>query len=301
MARLLTTTADLVRHSMNVEVSVDIDPADEGLVALADQNQLQQVLVNLCLNSRDAMPPGATQPLEFRLRHRLLIGELSAFPQNVPAGDYVVLDVEDRGSGMSQTVLAQALDPFFTTKDVGQGTGLGLPVAFGIVHGHQGLLTLKSEVGRGTCVSIFLPRLAEPGEVSAPADRTHVLEPEATPRRQILVVDDEEAVRDVVCRFLEIAGHQVVCVKNGAEALASLRGEPLPDLVILDLMIPKEDGAANFRAIRAAHPQVPILLCTGLVQMDLAQQLLQEGAADLLRKPFRMNELWYMVNKAVAG
>jgi CheY-like chemotaxis protein len=115
------------------------------------------------------------------------------------------------------------------------------------------------------------------------------------------VVDDEEAVRDVVCRFLEIAGHQVVCVKNGAEALASLRGEPLPDLVILDLMIPKEDGAANFRAIRAAHPQVPILLCTGLVQMDLAQQLLQEGAADLLRKPFRMNELWYMVNKAVAG
>lgn len=301
IAKLLRSTAELVHHSLNIDVTLAIDPADEDLVALADANQLQQVLVNLSLNARDALAPGAAQPLEFRLRHCRLSGDLSAFPQNVPAGDYVVLDVEDRGAGMAPAVLAQALDPFFTTKDVGQGTGLGLPVAFGIVHGHQGQLTLHTEIGKGTCVSIFLPRLAEPAEVSAPSGGAQILEPEATTRRKILVVDDEEAVRDVVRRFLEIAGHQVVCVKNGAEAIEQLRGDFQPDLVILDLMIPKEDGAANFRALRAANPQIPILLCTGLVQMDLAQALLQEGAADLLRKPFRMNELWYFVNKAVTG
>ncbi|MCI0683982.1 MAG: response regulator [Gemmataceae bacterium] len=300
MASLLTSTADLVRHSLNIEVTVAIDPADEGLVALADANQLQQVLVNLSLNARDAAGPGAAKPLEFRLRHCRLTGDLAAFPQNVPAGDYVVFEVKDYGVGMPADVLAQALDPFFTTKDVGQGTGLGLPVAFGIVHGHQGQLTLQSDVGHGTCASIFLPRQAEPTAVSAPV-APQVLEPEATPRRHILIIDDEEAVRDVVRRFLEIAGHHVACVTSGAEGIETLRGEPKPDLVILDLMIPREDGAANFRTIHAAHPHIPILLCTGLVQTDLAQALLEEGAVELLRKPFRMSELWYAVNKAVTA
>ncbi|GEM_PF-1080073 len=319
MAKLLRSTAELVRHSLNIDVSIDITADAEPMLALADANQLQQVLINLSLNARDSMPlPGpkrgqdlsnsevlspfrAPQPLEFRLRHAHEPGDRPAFPQNVPAGDYAVIDVEDHGAGMSADVLAQALDPFFTTKEIGQGTGLGLPVAFGIVHGHQGHLTLRSAMGQGTCVSVYLPRLTEAAETGVTPIDVHILEPEATQRRKILVIDDAEAVLDVVRRFLEIAGHQVVCAQTGAQGVELLREGLQPDLVILDLMIPKEDGPANFRLVRATAPQTPILLCTGLVQMDIAQTLLQEGAADLLHKPFRMNELWYAVNKAVTA
>ena len=299
MARLMRSTAELVRHSLNIDVAINIAVDAEALLVLADANQLQQVLINLSLNARDAMPKPTPRPLEFRLRHVQLAGDLPAFPQNVPAGDYIVLDVEDHGAGMSADVLAQALDPFFTTKEVGQGTGLGLPVAFGIIHGHQGQLTISSVAGQGTCISIYLPRFAEAGVGEAPETDSQVLEPEATTRRKILVIDDEEAVLDVVRRFLEIAGHQVICAETGAQGADLLRQGLQADLIILDLMVPKEDGPANFRGLRAVAPKTPVLLCTGLVQTDLAQALLSEGAVDLLRKPFRMNELWYAVNKAV--
>src|SRR5262245_16960156 len=158
MAALLRSTADLVRHSLGIDVTLDIATDAESFTAFADANQLQQVLINLSLNARDSMPQPAPRPLEFRLRHVHTLGGQPAFPQNVPAGDYVVIDVEDHGAGMSADVLGQALDPFFTTKEIGQGTGLGLPVAFGIVHGHQGHLTIRSRAGLGTCVSVYLPR-----------------------------------------------------------------------------------------------------------------------------------------------
>src|SRR5207244_6041442 len=131
--------------------------------------------------------------------------------QNVPAGDYVVIDVEDRGCGMPPDVLSQAIDPFFTTKEVGQGTGLGLPVAFGIMTGHQGFLTIDSGVNEGTCVRLFLPQLTNEAASAASFEPMHVLEPESAPSRHILVVDDEEAVTDVIRRFLAIAGHEVTC------------------------------------------------------------------------------------------
>lgn len=302
MEKLLRSTADLVRRSLCIEVEVGVqappgtDPQD--LTALADANQLQQVLVNLALNAKDAL--NQPDPIFFRLRYALLTGDLPAFPQNIPAGDYVILEVEDTGSGMSPEVLNQALDPFFTTKDVGQGTGLGLPVAFGIIQGHQGFLAIDTESGRGTRISIYLPRLApaptiEPGQFPA----GQVLEPDSSPGRNILVVDDEEAVLDVVRRFLEIAGHQVTSATSSASALENLAKSRTPDLIILDLMIPREEGASSFKQFRQRFPGIPVLLCTGLLQTDQGQKLLNEGAVDLLRKPFRMNELWYSVNKAL--
>lgn len=301
--KLVRSTADLVRSSLKIDVDVSIDDAAVAagyLTALADVNQLQQVLVNLSLNARDAMPQPSPQPVIFRLSHKVLEGELPAFPENVPPGDYVVLEVEDHGSGMGPDVLPQALDPFFTTKDVGQGTGLGLPVAFGIIHGHQGYLTITTELSKGTTVALYLPRLSESVTVTKELpEALPVLEPDNPPGRRILVIDDEEALLDVVRRFLMIAGHQVFVATSGAVGMELLDKEPI-DLVILDLMIPREEGAANFRRLRHRYPKLPVLLCTGLVQADQATQLLQEGAADLLRKPFRMNELWYAVNKALA-
>jgi CheY-like chemotaxis protein len=214
----------------------------------------------------------------------------------------VVLEVEDHGKGMSPEVLTQALDPFFTTKEVGQGTGLGLPVAFGIMHGHQGHLTIRSRPGDGTLVSLYLPRLADMTTFDEELDfeAGQVLEPESVPKRNILVVDDEEAVLDVIRRFLEIAGHHVTCVTTGKEAVALLSNGRQVDLVILDLMIPREEGTATFEQVRQHRPGIPVLLCTGLLQADPAPPLLQAPSVSLLRKPFRMHELWYAVNQALA-
>jgi PAS domain S-box-containing protein len=307
MAELVRNTAELVQRTLHHEVLLDVEPLAQGgepLSALADPNQMQQVLVNLALNARDALAEPA--PLEFRLRQVALAGERPGFPDNVPAGDYVLVEVVDRGCGMPPEVLNQALDPFFTTKGVGQGTGLGLPLVFGIMHGHQGFLTIDTRLKQGTRVGLYLPRLVAPvppGEAGGRGDFEpgHVLEPENGPGRNILVVDDEAAVLDVVRRFLEIAGHQVLCAQSGNEALTLVQNGRAVDLVILDVMMPREEETSIFQRLRQRLPGVPVLLCTGLLQPDPAPQLLQAGAVGLLRKPFRMNELWYAVDQALAA
>jgi len=231
-------------------------------------------------------------------------------------------------------VMNQALDPFFTTKEVGQGTGLGLPVVFGIVQGHQGYLTMRSSsmvagdllprvpsgpvctgtlakssapgftVVGGTCMSLYLPRMMRPpvdDRGQPAAELGLVLEPETSPGYNILVVDDEEAVLDVVRRFLEIAGHTVTCATSGHEALERVASGLPVDLVVLDLMMPRENSAVTFQRLRDRRPQLPILLCTGLLRDDAPAALLSAGAAGLVRKPFRMTELWYAVRQALAG
>jgi PAS domain S-box-containing protein len=315
--KLLRSTVDLVRHTLRLEVELELSEAatdSEPLTALADANQLQQVLINLALNARDAMnareqEKGSVatdfvpdrEPIVFALRQVQLAGDLPGFPEIVPMGDYVVLEVRDTGCGMAQEVLSQAFDPFFSTKGVGQGTGLGLPVAFGIVHGHQGFMTVDTVVNEGTSVNMYLPRLLSPDKDKAADEfeKGQVLEPETIVGRHILVVDDEEAVLDVVRRFLEIAGHHVTCRTTGKEALAWLRSGAAVDLVVLDLMIPREEGAKNFQAIQDVRPGVPVLICTGLLQTAPGTPTLAESARGILRKPFRMNELWYAVHQAL--
>jgi two-component system, cell cycle sensor histidine kinase and response regulator CckA len=325
IADLVRDTADLIMRTLHKELALEIlgSEAASPLLVEADANQLQQAIVNLVLNARDALaeretaahagagddesakgeaaPPPPT--ISMGLRHVVLHTEFVAFPQHVPAGDYVVLEVEDRGAGMPPQVLNQALDPFFTTKDVGQGTGLGLPMVFGIVQGHHGFLTIDSTVGWGTRVAMYLPRLVEQGGVpdaGGPAYDTEVVEPESTPGQSILVIDDEAAVLDVVRRFLQIAGHRVTSATSCGEALELLTDDAEIDLVILDLMMPREDALTNFQNLRQRRPGIPILLCTGLPQADPAPELLRNGAVGLLRKPFRMNELWYAVKQGLS-
>jgi PAS domain S-box-containing protein len=354
LVEVVRTTAELVRRTLYPEVIVEV-PANEkeadALIVEADANQLQQALINLALNARDALlmrpphpqplsPAGrgeqenpqlisslgrgektvlpsprwgeglgvrgcdaeAPRPIIFRLRSAVLVSEQAAFPQQVPPGDYVLVEVEDHGSGMTTEVLTQALDPFFTTKEVGQGTGLGLPMVFGIVQGHQGYLTLDSAPGRGTRVSLYLPRALpcmNADGTTLPPDDPEVAEPEPTPRRSLLVIDDEEAVRDVVRRFLEIAGHEVVCASSGQDALERLHDGQACDLIVLDLMMPREDAVGLFNRLRQRRPGVPVLLCTGLPQAEPAPQLLDSGASGLIRKPFRMQELWSAVKQAL--
>jgi PAS domain S-box-containing protein len=314
---LLRSTAELVTRTLHIDVALEIPPPGDALLVEADSNQLQQALVNLALNARDAMlcrtdagdTPGVPGSITFRLRPIVMTTERPAFPQRVPPGDYLLVEVQDQGSGMSQEVLSQALDPFYTTKEVGQGTGLGLPMVFGIVQGHQGFLTIDSEPGKGTCVGLYLVRMVDRPGSSLPGSRIlndpgvqlgdpDVLESEHSPGRSILVIDDEEAVLDVVRRFLEIDGHRVECVTTGQEAVDRFASGRMFDLVVLDLMMPREDPAVTFQRIRQRCPGVPILLCTGLAEAEPAPRLLKQPATSLIRKPFRMNALWYAVKRA---
>lgn len=311
---LVRTTAELVRRTLRLEVVVDVDESGGPgtLVVEADNNQLQQALINLALNARDALAAKALisngaagapkEPAIFRASRQLLRDVRPAFPQGVPPGDWVAVEVEDKGSGMPPEVLAQALDPFFTTKEVGQGTGLGLPVVFGIIQGHQGYMTIDSAPGVGTRVGLYLPRPTLPANVPVTsAVPFEVLEPEGTPGSSILVIDDEEAVLDVLRRFLQIAGHQVTCVTSGEEGQSTLSTDLPVDLIILDLMMPREDPTTTFHRLRQRRPGVPILLCTGMPATDPALNEIVQAAAGLLRKPFRMNELWYAVRQALGG
>ncbi len=310
LLQMLASTADLIRHTISSEVKLTLpeEAKDENnFMALADANQLQQVLVNLALNARDAIltrqnespVDSEEEPIQLSLEVVKLPGDFHAFPDKVPAGSYLVLQVQDHGTGMDSEVLSQALDPFFTTKGVGRGTGLGLPVAFGIVHGHQGFLTVDSQPGQGTCVRIYLPQLpvSRTASESSAKDTNRALDPEKVATKKILVIDDEDAVLDVVRRFLEIVGHQVITVSSGKRALEYLRSQQGVDLVILDLMIPREEGAKNFESLRELCPNLPILLCTGLLHSDTSTKMPIEEAAGILRKPFRMNELWHEVHK----
>jgi PAS domain S-box-containing protein len=315
---LVRSTAELVGRTAHLAVHLDLEetgPDGGPLLVEADSNQLQQALVNLALNARDALrhrrdkvdggSDGAGAPLSFlvRLRHALLTSERHAFPQNIPPGDYVLVEVIDEGCGMTTEVLSQAIDPFFTTKDVGQGTGLGLPMVFGIVQGHQGFLAIDSIPGEGTTVGLYLPRLVRSAKTDEEPDfeAGQILEPETSPGRNILVIDDEEAVLDVVRRFLEIAGHHVTCASSGQAAVELLTPGAEIDLAILDLMMPREDAATTFQRLRQRRPNLPILLCTGMPHGRPGPQLLEAGALGIIRKPFRMNELWYAVSQALSG
>jgi PAS domain S-box-containing protein len=310
IADLVRSTVELAARTLLVDVGTDIEQTDNDVppIVEADANQLQQALINLALNARDALGDEKTikrdkdeQPITFRVRRRTLLREQPAFPQNIPPGDYIAVEVADQGCGMTTEVLGQSLDPFFTTKEVGKGTGLGLPMVFGIVQGHQGHLCIETAPGSGTCVGLYLPRLADLGSriETGRFEAGEVLEPENVQGRSILVADDEGAVQDVVRRFLELAGHQVTCVSSGREALEVVAKGRKVDLLILDLMMPREDGAKTFRQIRHDRPHLPVLLCTGLPEAEPTPDLLRSGAAGILRKPFRMNELWYAVNQAL--
>lgn len=305
MDELVRSTVDLVRQTLYSQVELETAGDAEAPIVLADVNQLQQVLINLAVNARDALAESASEvpppPIVFRLRLEHLAHDLTGFPDVVPAGEYVLLEVSDQGPGMTPEVLQQAFDPFYTTKGVGQGTGLGLPVAYGIIRGHQGFVIVDTTPGKGTTVRIYLPRhegptLPRPGEF----EPGEILEPETVEGKRILAIDDEEAVRTVIGRFLELAGHEVATVASCREAMDLLRSGEHFDLIILDLMIPGEESLSNFISLGEGAPGTPILLCTGLLQVP-SQSALVAQASGILQKPFRMNELWYAVEESLLG
>ncbi len=297
-AELLVGLEKRLRETLPAELQWRLE-IEKGLWQVrGDPGQLQQMLLNLCLNARDAMPAGGTVTLS---AHNRVHDEFHATPHyQAEPGPYVVLEVSDSGAGMTPAVMAKVFDPFFTTKEPGKGTGLGLATVLAILQRHRGFVRVRSEPGAGSTFSLHLPALRE--AVAAPV-ATVPAAAAKLPRGQgelILVVDDEDTLRLIAQRTLEIFGYRVLTAANGAEAaerFAERRTEIA--LVLTDMMMPVMDGEAAIRAVLALEPRMRVIATSGLDAESMKAKALAAGAWGYLPKPYKAETLLQTLRNAL--
>lgn len=297
-AELTRSILKLVHRVLGEHIEIAFNASGELESVRGDPGQLEQVILNLCVNARDAMPGGGRLTLAL---DNVLMGpaQVRAWPW-ARAGRYVRLLVTDTGSGMAPEQLARIFEPFYTTKPTGKGTGLGLSVVQGIVQQHEGFISVYSEVGLGTTFHIYLPshpRSAHLPEQEHPAESPAQL---PTGSELILLVEDDPAVRDVTKALLKRQGYEVLVAGDGEEAcaIASSKIQEI-SLVILDVVMPRMGGVEAGRKIQAMRPGVPIILCTGYAGgMDVPE--LRAGWG-LLHKPYANESLLLAIPKAIAA
>lgn len=283
----------IIRETFPREIAVTtrIDP--DLWHADGDATQIHQVLMNLCINARDAMPAGGRLMLA---AGNVVLGAVEAAELATRPGPYVRLAVADTGEGIPAANVDRIFDPFFTTKEVGKGTGLGLSTVLGIVRGHGGTVRLSSQVGHGSTFDVYLPAS------DVPATTDDVDEPLARPGagQLILLVDDEDTVRQTVVRTLETGGYRVVAAANGAEALALLDVHAADvRLVLTDMMMPVLNGAALLAALRRRATHVPVVTMTGVFDRDTGTLMADVSAT--LTKPFTPRELLRTIGRVLRG
>jgi signal transduction histidine kinase len=273
---------DMLQSTMGGSVRIETLLADDLWPAMIDPTQIELVILNLAINARDAMEVGGSLVLETA---SVTLGPPQR-PEEPPAGDYVMLSVSDTGSGMTEEVLARAIEPFFTTKEVGKGSGLGLSQVFGLAKQSGGGVRIETKLGHGTSVKVYLPR-ASNGHAHGAA----MIEPERVPAsgagRCVLLVDDDSAVREVSAAVLRELGYAVLEAGSGGAAL-QLLAEAQVDVALLDFAMPGMNGAELARAIRARRPHLPIVFATGFADVSA---LTDERDEQIIRKPFDDSEL----------
>jgi signal transduction histidine kinase/ActR/RegA family two-component response regulator len=252
---------------------------------LANPEQIEQVLMNLAVNAAHAMPAGGK--LSFETRNFTPTPDFLRSHPDLKPGDYVQLTVADTGHGMDRPTLERIYEPFFTTKKVGEGTGLGLAVVFGIVQDHAGTITCESEVGLGTTFTICLPAASQPGNGPRPATDGRTSQPRGT--ETILVVDDEMSICLLLGRYLKTLGYTVITAHDGEAALEKYKtADCRPHAVILDLGMPKMSGWKCLEELRKIDPRVKVMIGTGYGGDNLETEVRNRGAAGLLTKPYQL-------------
>ena len=276
---------DLLHRTLGEHIELECSLSADLWTAFTDANQLESALLNLAINARDAMPYGGLS--DHRNDECSSRCSLSSGQDDVAPGDYVVIGVSDTGSGMPADVVAKAVDPFFTTKPVGEGTGLGLSMIYGFAKQTRGYLRIYSEVGHGTTIKLYLPRALQDAVVlEKPAKEL--------PRGQgetILVVEDDATVRLVLSDVLEELGYNVVLASDARPAIPILQSDRRIDLMVSDVVLPHINGRKLAEIARAARPDLKILFVTGYAEHATFRGGFLEPGMDMLTKPFALDAL----------
>ncbi len=298
LRHLIKDMVKMAEETFPKNIQVVYELPDDLWAIEADPTQMHQVMLNLCVNARDAMPEGGR--LTLAGDNATITDETAAQYPGAKPGPHVRLRIIDTGTGIPLEAQERIFEPFFTTKGVGKGTGLGLSTALGIVRSHGGFIRFESAVGRGTTFELFFPAVQAARTTRAPFEAA---EPPAGLRGaggQVLVVDDEAGVREVARQTLEGFGYRVTVAATGAEAIQIFRAaQGDMQLVVTDMMMPELDGPALVRALRAIRPEVPIVGITGVADPATMQQLRALSLAALLAKPFTISDFLTAVRDAI--
>jgi CheY-like chemotaxis protein len=292
--QILQELERMLKRLLGEDVEFATIPGENLGLIRADQGQLGQILMNLVVNSRDAMPQGGTLTIE-TANATLTARDLSGFPHLAP-GSYVMLAVNDTGLGMTPQVRARIFEPFFTTKGVGQGTGLGLSTVYGIVQQNEGFVQVDSAPGAGTTIRIYFPQVPD----AAVRNRHHVAG--TAPRggtETILVVEDEPDLRVLIRRILQRQGYSILEARHGRDALLQLRDHPgAVDLVLTDMVMPEMSGPDLIREALRVRASLRVLYMSGYIDAERVSRGLEQSAL-FVQKPFSAQQLAQRVREAL--
>jgi CheY-like chemotaxis protein len=283
--RLVASMQDMLNRTLGERIELECVLAADLWPAFTDANQLENALLNLAINARDAMPDGGRLTVE---TSNLQLDGTSPSPhEGVQPGDYVLVSVSDTGVGMSPEILAKALDPFFTTKPPGEGTGLGLSVIYGFAKQSRGHLRLVSEPGEGTTVVLYLPRaLHNAIELDAATAKSPRGQGEA-----ILIVEDDAIVRSIISDALRDLGYAILSASDAREAIPILRSNRRIDLLISDVVLPHINGRKLAETARGLRPTLKVLFVSGYAEGATTRGDFLDPGMDMLTKPFALDAL----------
>ncbi|MEW5725029.1 MAG: PAS domain S-box protein, partial [Thermodesulfobacteriota bacterium] len=292
----LLQVCKLLNRTIPKMITIETHLAEDLNLIHADPIQLEQIILNLSSNARDAMPEGGK--LIFQTKNVELDDLFYHTYPDIEPGDYLRLSVSDTGSGMTKETLEHVFDPFFTTKTAEKGTGLGLSTVYGIVKNHGGLITCYSTPGQGTIFHIYFPALKEVGELEEKVQRAVTMIEGG--QETLLLVDDEMSILNIGEEILTEYGYNVIRATSGEEALEAYKGKKDSiDLVILDLGMPGMGGFNCLNELKALNPSVKVIIASGYSSSSLAKDILESGASGFIGKPYRITELLQRVRETL--
>jgi two-component system cell cycle sensor histidine kinase/response regulator CckA len=297
MNEIVAGMAKMLPTLIGEHIEFVFQPGEKLSAVKADPGQIEQVIMNLAVNARDAMPTGGK--VTVRTENVIVDEKKASKIPTMTAGPYVMLSVSDTGHGMDEATKSHIFEPFFTTKELGKGTGLGLATVYGVVKQSGGFLSVESALGEGATFQIYLPKVAE---------KITALEIEKKPKNiprgseTILVVEDETAVRELACQFLSVKGYEVLEAKDGFEALelAARHSGPI-HLVLSDMVMPKMNGAELAKRLNVIRPDTKVLLMSGYYEYSETIRVITSSTTPMLQKPFSPASLVEKVREVLKG
>jgi PAS domain S-box-containing protein len=281
---IIEETLRLFERSIDKKISIEKDLIEEICIISGDDGQLQQSLLNLLINARDAMPDGGTITVQSQKKH---LEEDTPGVVEILKGDYIAVSVIDTGIGMDKDIQQHIFEPFFTTKDRGKGTGLGLSVVYGVVNSHNGFITVQSEPMHGTQFTMHFPILPASENLRSNIRQSKL----ERGTEQIIIIDDEKDVAGVIGGMLESLGYHVTMVDSGRKAINLFKKKKRFDVVILDLNMPKMSGKETFEKLKKIDPRIPVIISTGYSDRDMDVSQWRDAVDAFLQKPYPIEEL----------